>query len=74
MNKAKVTFTGDVRTITVDFEHNIETETLDYRVAIDPPINEGEMMDLATILADKFLESLVAPEVAVIPDEANSDI
>lgn len=68
MNKVTVTFTGDVRTITIDFVHNVENETLDYNVTVDPPINDGDAMDLTTILADKFLGSLVVPDVEVIPD------
>lgn len=68
MNKVTVTFTGDVRTITIDFVHNVENETLDYNVTVDPPINDGDAMDLTTILADKFLGSLMVPDVEVIPD------
>ena len=68
MNKVTVTFTGDVRTITIDFVHNVENETLDYNVAVDPPINDGDAMDLTTILADKFLGSLMVPDVEVVPD------
>jgi len=80
MNKVTVTFTGDVRTITIDFVHNVENETLDYNVTVDPPINDGDVMDLTTILADKFLGSLMVPDVEVIPDtdiisdETNSNI
>lgn len=80
MNKVTVTFTGDARTITIDFAHNIETESLDYNVTVDPPINEGDALDLTTILADKFLGSLVVPDVEVVPDievvpdGTNSDI
>lgn len=80
MNKVTVTFTGDVRTITIDFVHNVENETLDYNVTVDPPINDGDAMDLTTILADKFLGSLMVPDVEVIPDtdiisdETNSNI
>lgn len=68
MNKVTVTFTGDVRTITINFVHNVENETLDYNVTVDPPINDGDAMDLATILADKFLGSLMVPDVEVVPD------
>jgi hypothetical protein len=68
MNKVTVTFTGDVRTITIDFVHNVENETLDYNVTVDPPINDGDAMDLTTILADKFLGSLMVPDVEVVPD------
>lgn len=68
MNKVTVTFTSDARTITIDFVHNVENETLDYNVTVDPPINDGDAMDLTTILADKFLGSLMAPDVEVIPD------
>lgn len=80
MNKVTVTFTGDVRTITINFVHNVENETLDYNVTVDPPINDGDAMDLTTILADKFLGSLMVPDVEVIPDtdvipdETNSNI
>ena len=80
MNKVTVTFTGDVRTITIDFVHDVEKETLDYNVIVDPPINDGDAMDLTTILADKFLGSLMVPDVEVIPDtdiisdETNSNI
>ena len=80
MNKVTVTFTGDVRTITIDFVHNVENETLDYNVTVDPPINDGDAMDLTTILADKFLGSLmildveVVPDADVIPDETRSNI
>ena len=68
MNKVTVTFAGDARTITVDFVHNVENETLDYNVTVDPPINDGDAMDLTTILADKFLGSLMVPDVEVVPD------
>lgn len=68
MNKVTVTFTGDIRTITIDFVHNVENETLDYNVTVDPPINDGDAMDLTTILADKFLGSLMVPDVEVVPD------
>lgn len=68
MNKVTVTFTGDVRTITINFVHNVENETLDYNVTVDPPINDGDAMDLTTILADKFLGSLMVPDVEVVPD------
>ena len=74
MNKVTVTFTSDVRTITIDFVHDVEKETLDYNVIVDPPINDGDAMDLTTILADKFLGSLTVPDVEVIPDETNSNI
>lgn len=80
MNKVTVTFAGDVRTITINFVHNVENETLDYNVIVDPPINDGDAMDLTTILADKFLGSLMVPDVEVIPDtdvipdETNSNI
>lgn len=79
MNKVTVTFTSDVRTITIDFVHNVENETLDYNITVDPPINDGDAMDLATIFADKFLGSLMVPDVEVIPDtdtidETRSDI
>lgn len=80
MSNVTVTFAGDARTITVDFVHDVEKETLDYNVTVDPPINNDEPLDLATILADKFLGSLVVPDVEVVPDievvadETNSDI
>lgn len=75
MNKATVTFTSDVRTINIEFVHNTETETLDYNVTIDPQLNEGDPMDLATILADRFLGSLTVPndEITVEPDTNESD-
>lgn len=70
MNKATVTFTSDVRTINIEFTHNTENETLDYSVTIDPQLNEGDPMDLATILADRFLGSLTISDndVVVEPD------
>ena len=80
MNKVTATFTSNVRTITINFVHNVENETLDYNVIVDPPINDGDAMDLTTILADKFLGSLMVPDVEVIPDtdvipdETNSNI
>lgn len=66
MNKTTVTFKSDIRTITINFTHNVETESLDYNVSIDPQINEGEQMDLATILADRFLGSLIVPSDEVV--------
>lgn len=77
MNKAKVTFSNDVRNITIDFTHNLETGNLDYNVTVDPELKEGEPLDLATLLADKFLGSLVTPEntdIEVVPDESDSNI
>lgn len=76
MNKVTVTFAGDNRNITIDFVHNVETESLDYNVKVEPPLNEGESMDLATILADKFLGSLIASveDVEIVPDETTSNI
>lgn len=80
MNKVTVTFTGDARTITINFVHNVENETLDYNVTVDPPINDGDAMDLTTIFADKFLGSLMVPDIEVVPDtditsnEPNSNI
>lgn len=78
MNKATVTFKSDVRTINIEFVHNVETETLDYNVTIDPQLNDGDQMDLATILADRFLGSLTVSddEVVVEPDtdESNNNI
>jgi hypothetical protein len=75
MNKATVTFKSDVRTINIEFVHNVETETLDYNVTIDPQLNDGDQMDLATILADRFLGSLTVSddEVVVEPDTDESD-
>lgn len=75
MNKATVTFKSDVRTINIEFVHNVETETLDYNVTIDPQLNDGDQMDLATILADRFLGSLTVSddEVVVEPDTNESD-
>lgn len=76
MNKVTVTFAGETRNITIDFTHNLETESLDYNVTVDPPINEGETLDLASFLADRFLGSLLTTneEIQVIPDGADSDI
>ena len=75
MNKATVTFKSDVRTINIEFVHNVETETLDYNVTIDPQLNDGDQMDLATILADRFLGSLTVSddEIVVEPDTDESD-
>lgn len=75
MNKATVTFKSDVRTINIEFVHSVETETLDYNVTIDPQLNDGDQMDLATILADRFLGSLTVSddEVVVEPDTDESD-
>jgi hypothetical protein len=74
MNKATVTFTSDIRTINIEFTHNTENETLDYSVTIDPQLNEGDPMDLAVILADRFLGSLTVStdEIAVEPDTDES--
>lgn len=69
MSNVTATFVSDERKITINFVHNVETETLDYNVNVEPPINEGDPVDLATIFADKFLGSLIAPDIEVIPEE-----
>lgn len=76
MNNATVTFKNDNRTITIDFVHNIETGSLDYNVTVEPQLNNDEPLDLATILADRFLGALLPDDtdVEVVPDETDSDI
>lgn len=74
MNKATVTFTSDVRTINIEFTHNTENETLDYNVTIDPQLNEGDPMDLATILADRFLGSLTISDTDVVVEPDTDEL
>lgn len=62
MEKTKVTFANDSRTITIDFEYNKENENLDYNTVIEPPfdnpddVNDGSLL---VYLANTFMQSLV---------------
>lgn len=76
MNKTIVTFKDDNRIITMNFVHNLETGELDYNVTMEPQLEEGESLDLVTILADKFISSLLPDEsdIEVVPEEFDSNI
>lgn len=62
MEKTKVTFANDSRTITIDFEYNKENGNLDYNTIIEPPfdnpddVNDGSLL---VYLANTFMQSLV---------------
>ena len=62
MEKTKVTFVNDSRTITIDFEYNKENGNLDYNTVIEPPfdnpddVNDGSLL---VYLANTFMQSLV---------------
>lgn len=62
MEKTKVTFANDSRTITIDFEYNKENGNLDYNTVIEPPfdnpddVNDGSLL---VYLANTFMQSLV---------------
>lgn len=62
MEKTKVTFANDSRTITIDFEYSKENGNLDYNTVIEPPfdnpddVNDGSLL---VYLANTFMQSLV---------------
>lgn len=75
MEKVKVTFAGENRTITMDFTHNEENQSLDYNVTVDPELKEGEN-DLTILFANVFLDALnrpATPDVAFVPEDGQSE-
>lgn len=60
MQKSIVTFNDpdNNRTITVNFSHDTDSQTLDYQVNAEPEMVEGEDYGLNLFLANMFLESL----------------
>lgn len=73
MNNTTVTFKSDVRTITIDFAHNMENGSLEYKTNIDPPFNEGGTVDLSVVLADKFLRTLAADAETDSSDDVKTE-
>ena len=64
MEKVTTTFKSENREITVNFELNEETGSLDYAVTVDPPFeSESDLNNggLVTYLANMFLGSLQTP-------------
>ena len=56
--QTKVTFKGEVREITMDFNLN-EDNTLDYNITVDPELTpEDDATELETRLAFIFLKTL----------------